>query len=305
VQLARDAHVAGDPVMAESYLQHAEHYYRIIASAQALQTAQQQQQQGLPVTVEIDDADEDDFDNAVSDRYTFRTPQSFHAPEALPPGAPVAAPPNGQPRDGGEPRRYEPRDRPDYRPNENRRDDNRSNETRGDRNDRPPRNDRNDRQEFRRPERPAFSGDQPSYEPDQPQSAEPRDPAPREAVNGEGGDRNQRDRFNRRDQFRDRRDRPPREGEARPERPERVDARPERQDRPDRPERSERPERAVAEAVLPAAEPIGLPSFITQPTRLAPEPLAVAAEAIAEGNVPKKRGRKPKAQAEGDAVSDE
>lgn len=33
--LARDAHSAGDRVMAENYLQHAEHYYRIIASAQA------------------------------------------------------------------------------------------------------------------------------------------------------------------------------------------------------------------------------------------------------------------------------
>jgi len=33
--LARDAHSAGDRVMAENYLQHAEHYNRIIAAAQA------------------------------------------------------------------------------------------------------------------------------------------------------------------------------------------------------------------------------------------------------------------------------
>jgi hypothetical protein len=33
--LARDSHSAGDRVMAENYLQHAEHYYRIIAAAQA------------------------------------------------------------------------------------------------------------------------------------------------------------------------------------------------------------------------------------------------------------------------------
>jgi len=35
VQLARDAQVSGDRVAAESYLQHAEHYYRILAAAQA------------------------------------------------------------------------------------------------------------------------------------------------------------------------------------------------------------------------------------------------------------------------------
>ena len=33
LQLARDAQSSGDPVMAESYLQHAEHYYRLIAAA--------------------------------------------------------------------------------------------------------------------------------------------------------------------------------------------------------------------------------------------------------------------------------
>ena len=35
LQLARDAQSSGDPVMAENYLQHAEHYYRVIAAAQA------------------------------------------------------------------------------------------------------------------------------------------------------------------------------------------------------------------------------------------------------------------------------
>jgi hypothetical protein len=34
-QLARDAHSSGDRVAAENYFQHAEHYYRIIAAAQA------------------------------------------------------------------------------------------------------------------------------------------------------------------------------------------------------------------------------------------------------------------------------
>src|SRR3974390_1782974 len=34
LQLARDAQSGGDPVSAENYLQHAEHYFRLIAAAQ-------------------------------------------------------------------------------------------------------------------------------------------------------------------------------------------------------------------------------------------------------------------------------
>ena len=46
LQLARDANSSGDRVMAENYLQHAEHYFRIMAAQQAqLQQYQQQQQQ--------------------------------------------------------------------------------------------------------------------------------------------------------------------------------------------------------------------------------------------------------------------
>jgi hypothetical protein len=43
LQLGRDAHVSGDTVMAESYYQHAEHYLRILAAAQAYQQQMQQQ----------------------------------------------------------------------------------------------------------------------------------------------------------------------------------------------------------------------------------------------------------------------
>ncbi|WP_309085589.1 DUF4167 domain-containing protein [Chelativorans sp.] len=42
--LARDAQSSGDRVMAENYLQHAEHYNRLIAAAQAQMQPQQQQQ---------------------------------------------------------------------------------------------------------------------------------------------------------------------------------------------------------------------------------------------------------------------
>ena len=42
LQLARDANSSGDRIMAESYLQHAEHYYRIIAAVQEQQNANDQ-----------------------------------------------------------------------------------------------------------------------------------------------------------------------------------------------------------------------------------------------------------------------
>lgn len=45
LQLARDANAAGDRVAAENYLQHAEHYWRIMA---ANQLQQQQHYQGQP-----------------------------------------------------------------------------------------------------------------------------------------------------------------------------------------------------------------------------------------------------------------
>jgi hypothetical protein len=79
VQLARDAHSSGDTVMAESYLQHAEHYYRIIVAAQNAQQVAYNQANGLPNTgVDSDGTDdEDEFEVAGADRFTFRTPQSF------------------------------------------------------------------------------------------------------------------------------------------------------------------------------------------------------------------------------------
>ncbi len=44
LQLARDANSSGDRVMAENYLQHAEHYFRIMAAIQAQQAQYQQNQ---------------------------------------------------------------------------------------------------------------------------------------------------------------------------------------------------------------------------------------------------------------------
>src|ERR1700710_2069580 len=58
LQLARDAQTSGDPVAAESYLQHAEHYFRLIAAAQQ---AQQQAAYGYQRPAgEQAEADDDD-----------------------------------------------------------------------------------------------------------------------------------------------------------------------------------------------------------------------------------------------------
>jgi hypothetical protein len=47
LQLARDANSSGDRVMAENYLQHAEHYYRIMAAAAAQQAQYAAQQAAM------------------------------------------------------------------------------------------------------------------------------------------------------------------------------------------------------------------------------------------------------------------
>ncbi|HEY1864275.1 MAG TPA: DUF4167 domain-containing protein [Roseiarcus sp.] len=68
LQLARDAHTGGDPVAAENYLQHAEHYFRLIAAAHAAQALAQSGQQ-RPAGEDEEGMDDDgDFD-ALSDRF--------------------------------------------------------------------------------------------------------------------------------------------------------------------------------------------------------------------------------------------
>ncbi len=68
--LARDAHSAGDRVMAENYLQHAEHYNRIIAAAQAQMPAQQQMRDRSDDLDDDMDDDGDDEGNAPQETRT-------------------------------------------------------------------------------------------------------------------------------------------------------------------------------------------------------------------------------------------
>lgn len=68
LQLARDAQSAGDGVMAENYLQHAEHYFRIVAAAQP-QSQPRPDQSG-----QSNDEDYDDDFPPIIDRFASPEP---------------------------------------------------------------------------------------------------------------------------------------------------------------------------------------------------------------------------------------
>lgn len=80
IQLARDSQASGDPVAAENYYQHAEHYFRMIAAAQE-QFRQGQQQplhrpEGGEQQNESFDGDDDDFQGQNEPGYGNREPQA-------------------------------------------------------------------------------------------------------------------------------------------------------------------------------------------------------------------------------------
>jgi len=150
LQLARDSHTSGDPVAAENYLQHAEHYFRLIAAAQAAQAhAQSGRPPGEGEAVEIED--DEDF-GGVADRFASPvernpapfTPQPYvqgqpNAPGAGPQPTFVEGERQPQPQQGDQRGGYQQRqDRP-MRPQQ---------QDRGPRQDRPY-GDRQERGEFR------------------------------------------------------------------------------------------------------------------------------------------------------------
>ncbi|ASY57910.1 MULTISPECIES: DUF4167 domain-containing protein [Sinorhizobium] len=65
--LARDAQSAGDRVMAENYLQHAEHYNRIIAAAQAQMQDRFQREERQDYQDRDLDRDQDDLDQVYAE----------------------------------------------------------------------------------------------------------------------------------------------------------------------------------------------------------------------------------------------
>lgn len=83
LQLARDAQSSGDTIMAESLLQHAEHYFRLIAAAQA----QQVNGFGRPQMEAEVEIDEDDDFAPLPDRFAplaERLPQPAFQPQPQP-----------------------------------------------------------------------------------------------------------------------------------------------------------------------------------------------------------------------------
>src|SRR5215472_8366494 len=97
LQLARDAQSSGDPIAAENYYQHAEHYFRLIAAAQEQYRQsqpyyQQQQQQGdMRGNVGDDgfDGDDDEQPHLSGEPFAPREPQPFYGrePQHTPPPA--------------------------------------------------------------------------------------------------------------------------------------------------------------------------------------------------------------------------
>lgn len=75
VQLARDAQSSGDPVAAENYYQHAEHYFRLIAAVQE-QFRQTQPFQGEGQAGGYDDSDEDSMEGMAGEPFAPREQQS-------------------------------------------------------------------------------------------------------------------------------------------------------------------------------------------------------------------------------------
>lgn len=90
-QLARDAQSSGDRVIAENYLQHAEHYNRIIAAAQA-QMQERFQRDDRQDYNDRDGADRDGDDMDAGDNDDVVIVQPPHQQREQQQAAPVAAP---------------------------------------------------------------------------------------------------------------------------------------------------------------------------------------------------------------------
>jgi hypothetical protein len=97
VQLARDARSSGDPVAAENYYQHAEHYFRLIAAAQEQFRQNQPQPQARPEGEPSDDGGDDNEGDSYS---------NFGAEPGFAPSAPQQQP------------HFTPREQPSYQPRE-------------------------------------------------------------------------------------------------------------------------------------------------------------------------------------------
>jgi hypothetical protein len=111
LQLARDAQTSGDPVAAENYYQHAEHYFRLIAAAQ--EQFRQSNPQFYRGETETRDMRDDGFDDGDD------SPQGMPGPGEVPfgPGEPQPyLPREPQPYPVREQQAYQPREPQAYAP---------------------------------------------------------------------------------------------------------------------------------------------------------------------------------------------
>ncbi len=92
LQLARDAHTGSNPIAAENFLQHAEHYFRLIAAAKAVQLQAQNGDVRAPGESGPEDLDDDDDLGGLPDRFASpgqQVPQAFtNQTNAVAPAAP-------------------------------------------------------------------------------------------------------------------------------------------------------------------------------------------------------------------------
>ena len=79
LQLARDAHTGGNPVAAENYLQHAEHYFRLIATAKAMQLKAQNGDVRAAGYSGPEDLENDDESDGLPDRFASSGQQERQA----------------------------------------------------------------------------------------------------------------------------------------------------------------------------------------------------------------------------------
>src|ERR1700722_17631077 len=79
LQLARDANTANNPVAAENYLQHAEHYLRLMAVAQAEQLEGQSSDVRAPGHLAPEDLDDSDDFGGLPDRFASPGQQARQA----------------------------------------------------------------------------------------------------------------------------------------------------------------------------------------------------------------------------------
>lgn len=261
-QLARDAQASGDPVAAENYFQHAEHYYRLIAAAQ------EQYRQQFPASQRDEEGEEGDEEGFGGSADRNQGGEDYDAPPNFPQGGYEQRDRQGgydQPRGGGG---YDQqRDRQ---------------QGRFDRNDRPNQNrqrfDRNGERYDRNPQ----GGDR-NQERGERQGGEQRF----DRQNGydrpsgyERQDRPDRQERSERQERRPREDRGNREGYAPRE------ARPERESR-----RDNRSAGYATDDQGDDAQETGgnLPAFLTTPVRAAPPPASVDEVAESTGLAPAPR----------------